>query len=677
MADHAEDGRWCRVGAGRRLPAVLAVGLVGVMVTGTLGSAAAQAPPPTGLTHAHAAVASHPVPTAATAGSTSDAVGKPDYQQVKKELARYIRALMAENRTAGLAIALVDGQRVVWRKGFGYADVAAGRKVTPRTIFHIGSVSKTFTAAAVMQLVERGLVDLDAPLARYVPKFSLRHRFSGKNVITVRSVLDHHAGIPGTLPKGFITTGKPDRGYQRYLLRTLRHQYPTARVNTVGAYDNSGYALLGKLVRHVTGMNLEAYAQRYLFAPMSMTSSSYDDRLAPRARLTRNYQAVYDDQGEAVRLVAEPREYVNVGGAGSITSTARDLTGYLTMLVSKGRGSAGRVLEPAGLRTMWTRQTSLPLDRWSCCSALGWTRTLPQLDWAGPVLYKGGDTQWAHAMVMVLPKSGLAVAVLTNTTSGEVRGPVAAKALELAYTAKTGRHAPGDDRLPVSPEVSVPQPTLQAYAGPYATSTGLDRVQVATGGAGLVWTRDAGTPAATSALFTPSKDGWFRSATDPTQVRFRTVQGRRILLTRMLAEFVPPTLTRYTDIAGEQVRARSIPAAWSARLGTYRALGVRKRDSIVARTVTLRESDGVLVLDLGGERQVLHATSNKLAFTVGLGGPLPAVGKGDSVQLLRHNRFSYLGVRYQRVPSGAVPSRVAASLHDEHDGAGHRVDEGR
>jgi CubicO group peptidase (beta-lactamase class C family) len=602
--------------------------------------------------------------------SAQTAASQTGYGRVKATLSGYIRQLMAENRTAGLAIALVDGRRVVWTQGFGYADVAARRRVTADTVFHIGSVTKTFTAAAVMQLVARGLVDLDAPLSRYVPGFSLRKRFPGRNAITVRTVLDHHSGIPGTLPKGFITTGKPDPGYTGYMLRTLRSLRPTSRVNVVAGYDNSGYVLLGKLVKHVSGLNLEDYAQRYLFGPMGMRSTHYDDRLAAATRLTRNYQASSSD-GKPMRLVAKPREYVNGWGAGSITSTARDMAGYLKMLVQHGQGSTRRVLEPAGLRTMWTRQTDLPLDRWNCCSGLGWTRTLPQLNWAGPVVYKGGDTQWAHAIVMVLPGSNLAVAVLTNTSSREVRAPVAVKALELAYTAKTGRRAPAIPALPGSPPASVTQRALCADSGLYATSAGLDRVSVAPSEAGLVWTRNAGTPLATSARFTASRDGWFRSGTDKTQIAFRTVAGRRLMLARRLEAFVPPSLVPYTEIASERVPDGQISASWAARLGRYRAEGVARRDTIVARSARLVDSDGVLVLDLDtGEHQVLQPASGSRAFTFGLGGPLPALGKGDSVTGFRttggRTGFTYLGVRYLRVATRSKRTRNCSPACERH-----------
>jgi CubicO group peptidase (beta-lactamase class C family) len=614
-----------------------------VVGTGLLGAAAA----------ALAMVAWPGSASAVDAGRAHGAATLTDYEPVKAQLSRYIRSQMAENRTAGLSIALVDGSRVVWAEGFGLADVAARKRVTADTVFHIGSVAKTVSAAAMMQLAERGLIDLDAPLSRYVPGFSLRPRFPGRDVISVRTVLDHHAGIPGTLPKGFITTGTPDPGYQDYMVRTLRSLQPTARTNVVGAYDNSGYVMLGKVVQHVTGLDLETYAQRHLFGPMGMASSNYDDRLAPAARLTRNYEATFSG-GKPVGLVVRPREFVNGGAAGSITSTARDMAGYLRMLVSDGEGSSGRVLTPASLRTMWTKQTNAPLDRWSCCSGLGWTLGHPALDWAGPVSFKGGDTQYAHAMLMALPRSDLAVAVLTNTSSGEVRGPVATKALGLAYTAKTGRREPRAPRLPVSQRVSVTASALRAHAGAYATSTGLDRVTAAPGGSGLVWTRNAGAPGATSATFTASRDGWFRSATDTTQIAFRTVEGRRLMLARRLVAFAPPTSWPYTDISSERVPDGPIPSSWSARLGRYRAQGLAPRDTIVSHGARLTDSQGVLVLELdGGERQVLRPDSRSRAFTFGLGGPLPAVGKDDSVTPFRTSGggagFTYLGVRYVRV----------------------------
>ena len=107
-----------------------------------------------------------------------------DYSGVIAALQQDIPATMQAAGVVGLTIALVDGPRVVWTQGFGSADREAGMPVTADTLFHIGSLSKTFSAIAVMQLVERGLVDLDKPLSTYVPEFSLLPRFSRRNTTT-------------------------------------------------------------------------------------------------------------------------------------------------------------------------------------------------------------------------------------------------------------------------------------------------------------------------------------------------------------------------------------------------------------------------------------------------------------------------------------------------------------
>ena len=191
--------------------------------------------------------------------------------------------MMRASHTVGLSIALVDGQRTVWARGFGWADRAAHRRVTVGTLFHIGSVSKTMTAAAVMQLVQEGRVDLDAPLSRYIPQFRLLKRFAG-NGITVRSVLDMHSGIPGDDLNGQITLRKPFPGFSRYVLRVLAKSYPERRVNTAYSYSNGGYVLLRTLVQNVTKENFATYTREHLFAPMGMDHSTFDDAAVGTAR---------------------------------------------------------------------------------------------------------------------------------------------------------------------------------------------------------------------------------------------------------------------------------------------------------------------------------------------------------------------------------------------------------
>ena len=300
------------------------------------------------------------------AGASS---GPTDYRGVIAKLSAEIPHLMKAGGTVGLTIALVDGDRTVWRRGFGWADRARKVPVTADTLFHIGSVSKTMSAAAVMQLVQRGLVKLDAPLARYVPRFSLKPRFRN-SVITVRTALDHHSGIPGSLGNGLFTHKRPDPGYRAWLLKTLRNEYPQRPVNTAWAYNNSAFVLVQNLVEHVTGQGFASYTRRHLFGPMGMRGTTYDDAAVPSANLTHNYEALRD--GDGMRVIPKPREYVNGWAAGSVVSSATDMAGYLKTMIAGGAAPGGRILRASTLRQMTTPQTNLPLDIAPFRMGLGW-----------------------------------------------------------------------------------------------------------------------------------------------------------------------------------------------------------------------------------------------------------------------------------------------------------------
>ena len=153
----------------------------------------------------------------------------------------------------------------------------------------------------------------------YVPEFSLRPRFPG-SVITVRSVLDMHSGIPGDINNGLITTGGPFPGYRDFVLGVLRRGFAERPVDTAWAYSNSGYALLQNLVENVTGEGFDAYTREHLFGPMGMASTTFDDASVPDAALSRGYQAVTG--AGAVRVLARPRSTSTAGPPGRVVSSA-------------------------------------------------------------------------------------------------------------------------------------------------------------------------------------------------------------------------------------------------------------------------------------------------------------------------------------------------------------------
>jgi CubicO group peptidase (beta-lactamase class C family) len=569
-----------------------------------------------------------------------------DYRSVVRTLRTEIPELMAASGVVGLGISLVDGDRIVWTEGFGSADRRTRRAVTPDTAFHIGSVSKTFAAVAVMQLVERGLVDLDEPLATYVPGFRLLPKYR-HNVITVRSVLDHHSGIPGDVFNGLITSGTPDPQFRAWLLQALRQMAPERRVNTLTAYNNSGFVLLENLIENVSGMTLDEYAARYLFAPMGMPTSSFNDRLVSDRVLTRNYQAEYDSRGRPTGVVLKPREYVNGPTAGSITSTPREMANYLRTLLSDGRGPDGRVLRAATLRQMFTPQIRTPLDAGPTTFGLGFAVGAGSMDWAGTVVWHDGATVWNHSMLRLLPDSDLGVFVTINTTAnGGVNYAVADRALSLAYTAKTGNVRPDPIAPPESPEVTPTPAQLRQHAGMYAASDGLWRVEAR--GNRLVLTQGAGTRDAVRTNLRAHADGWFRPAngTGPI-IRFRTIEGKRLLQVWAAA------VDRMVILNGaERIPDGTVTRAWERRFGQYRAIDAAPHVhwSLVAKSARITSRGGVLVLNLSSAQglQSIVPGWRGNAFTFGQGFA-SGRGKGEIVVPLGPDRFRYLGVTYERV----------------------------
>ncbi len=184
----------------------------------------------------------------------------------------FVSSQMRANRIPGLSLGIVHGTQMVHLQGFGAAD-ATGRMVTPQTPFLIGSMSKSFTALAVMQLVEAGKVALDTPVQRYLPWFRVADPTASAR-ITVRQLLHQTSGIPANseheLKDGFLSTG--NETLEQYVrgLKTLVLDRP---VGASFEYANTNYSVLGLIVQTVSGQPYETYMQQHLFAPLQMSHS--------------------------------------------------------------------------------------------------------------------------------------------------------------------------------------------------------------------------------------------------------------------------------------------------------------------------------------------------------------------------------------------------------------------
>jgi CubicO group peptidase (beta-lactamase class C family) len=264
-----------------------------------------------------------------------------------------LAAIASRHPAVGLAIGVVRDGRLSSFHGHGLADIASRALVTEDTVFRIGSITKTFTATAVLQLCEQGLVDLDAPAGNYLHSYSLVPAKPEHQPPTVRQLLTHTAGLPQLV--------YPARAFQPVLGETVPYgqrvptlaEYYRARLHLIAepgtrhTYSNHGFATLGQIVEDVTGQQLAGYFRDHIFGPLGMTGTDLTRSGRVRARLATGY-ALRADGPRPVRdcdLITP--------GAGGIYSTTRDIARYIAALLAGGSGEHGQILKPDTLARMF------------------------------------------------------------------------------------------------------------------------------------------------------------------------------------------------------------------------------------------------------------------------------------------------------------------------------------
>jgi CubicO group peptidase (beta-lactamase class C family) len=591
---------------------------------------------------------------------SSSSSGQTDYSATRAAMIPIIDQAMADNEVVGLAVALVDGDRLVWSQGFGYADAADQVPATDQTLFEIGSVSKTLTAMAVMRQVEAGKLDLDAPLETVLPQFAIGAPLGSYPVpagtITVRSMLTHHTGIPGDLFNGgFSLTQIPD--YNERMIEYLRGNYAEFPVNFVWSYSNTATSLLANVIEEVSGRSFEAETQA-MFNAMGMLDTTF-------------YPEPLDLPGRSLGYfdgAPVPFFYVNIPAAGSVVSNVDDMSRYMRTVLGGGTAPDGaRIIGSRTLATMLTPQNSgVALDQHGLSIGLIWVLTDPTLAYAGKLCWHNGATMVFRSHLELLLDHGLGVFVVANSnTADSVVASVARETLKRALTEKTGI-SPQDTVLPASPFVAWDRAALEALAGIYVTDAGYDQIEAS--GEGLLWTPhagpgfddspgttvaplDEGEPAAGNAragetvLLRPRADGLF-SAEETANVayEFSTVSGRMVIMSHtpglrflMAERFEPPA---------------TVPAAWLARLGRWTPADLDPDDAMnhlpggAQMDFILRQENGLLVcVGESDSKIVLEPVSDTVCHVRGLkrgqGGALHALTDNSGQELLDHLFVSY------------------------------------
>lgn len=324
------------------------------------------------------------------------AAQSPSQAALVQRLDSIASAPVRSGNIAGIAVAVVKGRDTLLLKGYGFADIENQVPITPQTVFRIGSVTKQFTSAAVMQLVEQGKVSLDDDMSKYIPRYPMRG-----TRITVRQLLNHTSGIPSYTDIGPAFGAVMRSDLTRDSLVAMIS--PMALMFEPGAhfyYNNTGYYMLGMLIEQVTGKKYADYLAEKMFTPNGLSGTTYCDTRRIIPRRAHGYDRGPDGLVNTA-FISMDLPYA----AGSLCSTVRDLVSWTTKL------SSGGIVSQASYREM-TTPVKLTSGR-----PMNYGFGLSADTLAGHrIVQHGGGINGFISSLIHLPHDSLIVAVLTNTT---------------------------------------------------------------------------------------------------------------------------------------------------------------------------------------------------------------------------------------------------------------------
>lgn len=246
---------------------------------------------------------------------------------------RYITQVMQETGTPGLALGITDRNGTLRVATFGYSDLSAKKLLTPHDRFEIGSVSKSFTSLALMQLAAQGKFDPRKPITTYLPWFSIQSKY---RPLTGEDLLTHTGGLPAD------RDDIPSSMAQAY---NLRERATGSAPGTYWSYSNIGYQTMGYVLGAIAGKPSAQVVQEKLLTPLGMTETQGWWTHADRPSMVVGYETQYDDRPRRANDPLFPGTWLEyAGGDGAIISTAGDMVKYCRLLLNGGRGPGGEVV---------------------------------------------------------------------------------------------------------------------------------------------------------------------------------------------------------------------------------------------------------------------------------------------------------------------------------------------
>lgn len=564
----------------------------------------------------------------------------PSLATLQAAVRKLVREEMDDDNVPALSLALLDHERVLWTEGFGFADRARRIKATPETLYVAGNLTQALTAALALQLSEQGAFELDEPLHKALPEFSIRSRFAGAPPITPRHLLSHHAGLPAM---HFRDMWAPRPEPFGALVARLKDEYVAYPPGHVYSPSFPGYDVLGRLIEVKCGQSYTACMEKRLFAPLGMKRSTFAHAHADRKLFARHYWSKKEVSFTDVRDVP----------AAGLVSNVQELGAFARLLLAEGRHDGRAVLKPRTVAEMLRVQNADVALDFDNHIGMPWHLSGVHFPQARTVAWLDNASPFARGRILLVPEHKLAVVVLTNSSgSSDAVRKVSERLMALALEQRAP-HSVTPIRQPIVTRPSAP-PRREDIVGHYATSFG------------HVWVKpgDSGYRAlmlGKSFELRQEPDGTLAPAyrlLGIVPIPIDVLKETRLTTTRLGGRHL--AIAYYRNRAyrlGDRIQPVALSAAWRRRLGEYQ---VRERDELLKlvdlRNMNLAYTDGLLyfryrvpgLLGLIANVPVRPVSENELVVE-GTGWLM-----GETVHVVQRDgkdTLHYSGYEFQRVAS--------------------------
>jgi|SRR5215469_5415021 len=347
-------------------------------------------------------------------------------ERYRSELQPLIEDFMRQQQVPGLAIGLIQGGQLVYAHGFGVTDLAHDHDpVTPRSLFHMASITKTFVATSIMQLVEAGKINLDAPVVQYLPYFRLADdRYP---TITVRQMVTHTSGMPDVEDYEWDKPQYDDGALERYV-RSVSNQKLIFAPGTDFRYSNMAFEVLGDLISKVSGESFDDYVQQQILTPLKMKDSTLLIKKASPGLMTWGHER--DLSGHVFPSKVYPYNRMH-SPSSNLHSNVEDMARWALANLNHGELDGRRILKEQTYDIIWKPAHKLTDGR-----VVGISWFLGEYRGQATVSHGGGDTGYA-TFLMLLPEKKMAVVLMANCDwLGDARAQIAHTALDVALGLK-------------------------------------------------------------------------------------------------------------------------------------------------------------------------------------------------------------------------------------------------